>query len=328
MNQNYEHCPDCTAGFSRREFVRTVGTAAIAAAATPLSLTGRSALAAPTKTSSAETAVKRLFDSLSADQAKTICLPFGHELRSRISANWDITEPLIGSDFYNDEQRVLIKQIVKGVTSEDGYERLLKQMDDDSGGLEQYTCAIFGEPGTDQFQWELTGRHLTLRADGNSVPGAAFGGPIVYGHGLENPKQNLFHYQTRQVNEVFDALDPRHRKQALLKEAPDESAFPLQGAEGTFPGVAVSELSSDQKELVQSVVRTLLAPYRKEDVDEVTSILKEGGGLERLHMAFYESGDLENDHVWDIWRVEGPSFVWHFRGAPHVHAYINIGMKS
>jgi hypothetical protein len=44
-------------------------------------------------------------------------------------------------------------------------------------------------------------------------------------------------------------------------------------------------------------------------------------------MAFYEQGDLEGDKVWDIWRLEGPSFVWHFRGAPHVHAYINIAQR-
>jgi len=329
MSQTSESCPDCAATYSRREFVRTVGTAAVAAAAAPLAVTGRSALAAPTKSSPAETAVKQLFDSLSAEQAKIICLPFDHESRFRISANWDVTEPEIGSDFYTGEQRVLIKEILKNVTSEDGYERILKQMDDDSGGLDQSYCALFGEPGTDQFEWELTGRHLTIRADGNSVPGAAFGGPIVYGHGEEeDPRKNLFYYQTKQVNEVFQALDPRHRKQALLKQAPDENVVPLQGAEGTFPGVAVSELSSDQKDLVESVVRTLLAPYRKEDVDEVAAILKDGGGLHRLHMAFYQEGDLNDDRVWDIWRVEGPSFVWHFRGAPHVHAYINIGVKS
>ena len=39
-------------------------------------------------------------------------------------------------------------------------------------------------------------------------------------------------------------------------------------------------------------------------------------------------GDLKNDKVWDIWRIEGPTFVSHFRGAPHVHAYINVGLKS
>ena len=72
-------------------------------------------------------------------------------------------------------------------------------------------------------------------------------------------------------------------------------------------------------------IQVLLAPYRAEDVDEVMEILKATGGVEKLHMAFYQQGDLQSDKVWDIWRVEGPSFVWHFRGAPHVHAYINIG---
>jgi hypothetical protein len=57
-------------------------------------------------------------------------------------------------------------------------------------------------------------------------------------------------------------------------------------------------------------------------------ILKKGGGLDQLRMAFYREGDLGKDQTWDIWRVEGPSFVWHFRGAPHVHAYINIGIKE
>jgi hypothetical protein len=45
-------------------------------------------------------------------------------------------------------------------------------------------------------------------------------------------------------------------------------------------------------------------------------------------MAFYQEEDLESDKVWDIWRVEGPTLVCHFRGAPHVHAYINVGVKS
>lgn len=328
MKLNTSACPDCSSDLSRREFVRTVSTAAIAAAATPWAVSRGSALAAPTKNSAAETHVKRLFDSLSEQQASVICLPFDHQLRSKISANWGVTDPAIGSDFYTDEQRTLIKEILKGATSEDGYERLLKQMDEDSGGLDQYHCAIFGEPGSDKFEWELTGRHLTIRADGDSVDGAAFGGPIVYGHGQEDPNQNLFHFQTKQVNEVFGALDERQRKTALLKQAPRENQVPLQGREGTFPGLAVGEMSSDQKELVESVVRVLLAPYRQEDVDEAMAVLKAGGGFDQLHMAFYETGDLNDDRVWDIWRVEGPSFVWHFRGAPHVHAYINIGVKS
>ena len=56
--------------------------------------------------------------------------------------------------------------------------------------------------------------------------------------------------------------------------------------------------------------------------------MKAGGGLDALHMAFYEAGDIGKDQEWDIWRLEGPNFVWHFRGAPHVHAYVNISQKA
>ena len=199
--------------------------------------------------------------------------------------------------------------------------------DDVGGGFGAYHVAMFGKPGSGQFEWELTGRHLTIRADGDCVKNMAFGGPIVYGHGEPNPKKNLFHYQTKKAYEVFNALDAKHVEKALLAKAPPEGAVPLQGKAGSFPGVSVGELSSDQKELVEQTIKTLLAPYREEDVAEALTVLKSGGGLDRLHMAFYQNGDLNKDEVWDIWRVEGPSFVWHFRGAPHVHTYINIGTK-
>jgi hypothetical protein len=41
-------------------------------------------------------------------------------------------------------------------------------------------------------------------------------------------------------------------------------------------------------------------------------------------LAFYRRGDIGDDGVWDNWRLEGPSFVWHFRGAPHVHVWVNV----
>jgi hypothetical protein len=45
-------------------------------------------------------------------------------------------------------------------------------------------------------------------------------------------------------------------------------------------------------------------------------------------MAFYKAWDLGHDEEWDIWRLEGPTFVWHFRGSPHVHAYVNIAREA
>ena len=316
-------CPECSdcGSIDRRRFVKLGGAAVVGAASLEL-FDAPATHAAPSASSAAETVVGRLYKSLSDQQKQAICLPFDHESRSRISANWHVADVNIGDDIFTKEQKQLVDQILRGITSEDGYERLVRQMEDDSGGLDSYSMAIFGEPGSGLFQWEMTGRHLTMRADGNSVDKAAFGGPLVYGHGEGEPSKNLFHYQTQMANEVFRA------QSALLKKAPRETAVQLQGPDGVFPGIGVDQLTDDQRELLASTFKALLAPYREDDVNEVMTILKASGGLEQLHMAFYQERDLNSDGIWDIWRVEGPSLVWHFRGAPHVHAYINIGVTA
>ena len=331
------YCPDCDQNVSRRRFLATVGGAALAAGSAPLLAVPRSAAAAPTAQSHAETAVKALYETLSETQRKVVCFPFDHELRSTINANWQITKPKIADDFYTNEQRDLADKIFRGVTSEDGYERFLKQMEDDAGGFGRYSMALFGEPGTGKFEWELTGRHLTMRADGDSVDNVAFGGPIVYGHGEGDSKVglpgNVFYYQLKKANEVFQALDGKQREKALQPKAPPEGRVPIQGEGRRYPGIAIGELSEDQKELVEDTIKVILAPYREADVEEAVQLLKVGGGLDKLHLAFYKTDnggkpDLGEDGEWEIWRLEGPTFVWHFRGQPHVHTYVNIGKKS
>ena len=309
---------------NRRSFIRRAGAGLVAGAAAPALMDLDYLRAAMANSNSPTGAIRQFYASLSDEQLLTLCFPFDDRRRQRINANWHITEPIIGEEFYSDEQRVLINQILKNITSEDGYERLVQQMDEDSGGVESYSVAIFGDPENGKFEWEMTGRHLTLRADGDSVDRTAFGGPLVYGHGEENPTENMYYAQTQQVNEVFKALDAKQAEAALLPKAPRETKVRIQGPEGEFAGVHVADLSSDQQELVESTVKNLLAPYRAEDVNEVMSILKAGGGLDSLRMAFYQQGDLNDDRVWDMWRIEGPSFVWNFRGSPHVHAYINV----
>lgn len=323
--------PECDEGLSRRDFVRRVTGAAVAGGLLPFVATSRTALANPSSKSTAETAVKRFYDSLDESQKKVICFPFDHELRTKINANWAITKPKI-EEFFTKGQQATLDEIFRGVVSADGYDRFKKQMEDDGGGFGNYHVAVFGAPGSGQFEWELTGRHVTLRADGDSVGGTAFGGPIIYGHGAGDSEKglpgNVFYYQTQKANEVFKALDGTQRKAALVAKAPKESAVKVQGRSGHFPGLSVGDLSADQKGLVQSVMKVILAPYREEDVDEAIAIMKDGGGLDALHMAFYEAGDLGKDQEWDIWRLEGPTLVWHFRGAPHVHTYVNITKKA
>lgn len=335
--QRSKICPECgeeASGLTRRDFVKSIGAAAAVASTSVLSTLAATpkAVAADPPKALPESLVKRLYESLNEKQKEVVCLPWEHAARTRISANWAITKPKI-EEFFDAEQKQLVRDIFRGCTSEDGYQRFLKQMSDDynghPNGLEQYHIALFGKPGDmGKFQWVMTGRHVTIRCDGNFDDGTAFGGPMIYGHGAGDSKKglpgNVFYYQTLRSNEVFNMLDGKQRKRALLEKAPQEAAVLLQGPGGRFPGIELASLSKDQKELVHKVMHDLLAPYRDADVKEALGCLKTGGGLDQLHLAFYKDKDIGSDEIWDIWRLEGPTFVWHFRGAPHVHTYVNI----
>ncbi len=317
-------CPDCRS-VDRRDFLSAVAAGAAAASALPL--LGSQAHAAPKRDSKAEQAVGRLYESLTPSQRKEMALGWDDPRRTKISANWKITNATIGT--FSQDQQAIIEEIVAGITSADGHGRMKKQMEMDYGGMDKFAIAIFGKPEDDNFAFELTGRHLTLRADGDTTPGAAFGGPLIYGHGAPgNSDKNLYWYQTQQANEVFKALDADQRKQALLARSPQESAVELRDKGATIPGIAGKDLSSDQKELVQKTLGVILAPYRDEDVAEALECLKAGGGVDSLRMSFFQGGDLDDDGIWDVWRLESPTVVCHFRGAPHVHAYINIATRS
>lgn len=337
-------CPDCDVmegSVDRRDFLRSVGATAAATAASgvPLFATAR-AVAAPSPNSPAETAVKALYDSLNDQQRKTVCFDYDFVdpsrglLRTRVSNNWQITKPHIRSDFYTKQQQTIIHDIFRGVLNPQWYTRFLKQLKDDTGGKPwgaDQSLAIFGKPGGDKFEFVMTGRHMTVRADGHSDPHMAFGGPIFYGHAAsgfdEKPGHpgNIFWEQGRRANLIYQMLNAKQQEAALVTgKRPRESAIAFQGARGKFPGIPVRELAKDQQSELQKVLMLLLEPYRKEDQDEALVCLRKQGGLEKCSLAFYQDADLGDDKEWDNWRLEGPSFVWYFRGSPHVHVWVNV----
>ncbi len=338
-------CPDCDARdlpVSRRHFLRAAGAgAALAAAAGSLSTRPFAAPSAPpaeaTAAKAPETAVKALFDSLTDRQRKAVCFDWDHVdpnrglLRTRIAANWRITEPAVKSDFYTAEQQQLIRAIYEGILQPEWHERFDKQLADDDGGFGvRQRIAVFGQPGSGKFQFVLTGRHMTIRCDGDSADHVAFGGPIFYGHAAsgftEKPDHpgNIFWHQAVAANDLYTMLDAPQQKDALLPKAPRESAVGFQGPGAELPGIPIRELSDDQRQKAQEILRKLIEPYRQSDRDEVVACLKKHGGLDACSLAFYKRPDLGGDGVWDVWRLEGPAFVWHFRGSPHVHTWVHV----
>jgi hypothetical protein len=326
--------------FNRRDFMRS--TAGGAAATVLAGGLGQTALARELlATKPSETYVKLLYESLTEKQRKEMCFDWGQVtgdrgvLRTHISNNWRITRPGILSNFYTSDQQALIRQVFEGMLNPDWIERFDKQLQDDMGGYgKAQSIAIFGQPGEGKFEFVLSGRHLTLRCDGNTTEHVAFGAPIVYGHSVtpyyEKPAHpgNVFWHQAKAANEVYQMLDGEQRKQALAPEAPDEGLIAFQGKKGNFPGVPIAAMSGDQKAAIQGVLQKLIEPFRKTDRDEVLASLKSQGGLDQCSLCFYRRDDLGDDGVWDNWRIEGPSFVWHFRGAPHVHVWVHVADDS
>lgn len=339
MNQDRNDCPDCAEGMDRRGFLHTVGAAALTATAGGV-LLPRRASAAPTPTSAAETAVKALYDTLTPEQRKAVCFAWDHKdparglLRTHVSNNWHITSQTIDSNFYTPKQKGIVFDIFKGIFNPEWHAKLLKQLKDDNNGKPfgaDQNIAIFGVPGEGKFELVMTGRHMTCRADGNSENHVAFGGPIFHGHAASgfNEKvghpDNVFWHQAVAANKVYTLFDEKQKAKALLPKRPAESAVAFRGKDTVIPGLPVKEMSSDQKTELNKVLLSLLAPYRKEDVDEVNECLKAQGGLDACRLMFYREASLEDkESPWDNWRLEGPSFVWYFRGHPHVHIWINV----
>jgi hypothetical protein len=323
-----------TPGQERRAFLKTVGSVALAAGLGVARAPWHRADAAKNPNESAENFVQHLYESLNPEQKKALCFPFDHPLRREVGNNWHIVPQRIG-EFLNSDQQELVRQILRGITTEDGYERFEKQMKDDTNvGLGDYSCALFGQPG-ERLQWVLAGRHSTLRADGNSTSNAAFGGPIFYGHAVafeERPDHagNVWWHQARAANKVFEALDGKQREKALLETAPPDSekTVRLRGNVEAIPGLAGADMSADQLALLEATMQSLLDMFRAEDVKEVMECLKKNDGLKAAHVSFYKEEDIGNDGIWDIWRVEGPAFVWYFRGSPHVHTWVNIAHRG
>jgi len=326
----------------RRQFIEIAGKSTLAAG-TAACLPTLYAQAKPTSNDSQpESLVKVLYESLSPKQREDICFNWNYQgkkrglLRTRISNNWNITEQTLNSGYFSKDQQAIVRSIFEGLYNPEWHERIDQQLEDDSDGYgEQNSIAIFGEPGGEDFEFVLTGRHMTIRCDGNSADHVAFGGPIFYGHAGEGFDEeahhpgNVFWSQAQEANKLYQALDGKQQKLALVKQGlPDEDQVSFRGAGGKFQGIPIAELTSDQRERVQEVVRKLTEPFRQSDQDEAIACLKAQGGIDTCNLAFYQQEDIGNDGVWDNWRLEGPSFVWHYRGAPHVHVWVNVASDA
>ena len=337
-------CPDCS-GVPRRDFLRAVGAsaAALAVAAvfpptSPLSPLSVARAARLKKQAEAESLVFELYKSMGADQRKKLVLPWDAGLTKTTPAarlgthNAPVGKTIIGEE-YDKKQGELLHKLFKSLCNgEEGYERLSRHKDfDASGAFENIGATIYGEPAEGKkFSLVFAGHHITLRCDGDSEANYAFGGPLYYGHTPNGYNaKNVFNYQTKIVGDVFESLTADQRKIGVLagKWKDGVASVQLPAKDAKLPGIGYASLGKEQQELTRKVMKELVAPYRKEDGDEVMEIIAANGGFEKLSLAFYEEVKPTAKEPWTFWRLEGPGFVWSFRALPHVHTFVNINSK-
>ncbi|HYT89227.1 MAG TPA: DUF3500 domain-containing protein [Gemmataceae bacterium] len=352
MQENAKvHCPECddlverAEPLDRRGFMRAVGgTAAAIATVGGLTATVPAVLAQPPATPAASTGprpaeelIRELYTSLSADQRANVVKPWNHgaENGQGTPTRQRMYNAALGrriGQVYTRPQQELCQRILRAIASdENGYRQLTRNGTfDGSRSFEACGADIFGDPNNGQFAWVFSGHHITVRCDGNSEPGAAFGGPMYYGHSPDGySARNCFNYQTQSVMSVFEALSEAQRRVAVVDGSPGEHErsilFRPRGER--HPGISSGELNQAQRRLVETVMRTILSPYRREDADEVMEVVRRNGGLERIHLAFYREDGAPANERWHFWRLEGPGFVWNYRVLPHVHTYVNISSQ-
>ena len=298
---------------SRRDFVKVVSAVAMAPALG----------AAP-----AETPVARLYASLSVEQKVKLCFPFDHPLKTVFRDNWKIVEPTIGD--LDKKQQALCREVFQSVCTDEGLERFDRQMREDDGGFAKYHVALFGQPGTDKpFEWVLTGRHVTLRADGNHTQRVGFGGPIFYGHGapVDRDDSNVWWSQCLKANALLATFNGKQRAQALVTKAQAGRARVALLRGQNHPadiGLSVVALDARQKTMIRGLLQELIRPFRGFDAAEVLSCLNTDAGTDALRLSFYEEAKLGPGDVRPVWKLEGPAFAWYFHGTPHVHAWLTL----
>jgi hypothetical protein len=353
LDKQDERCPECDAlapaddGLSRRVFMKAVGGTAVTLAglqAVPKAVSHAfgdppTTPAQPATPKPAESLIRELFSGMSAAQKRDAVFAWNHgATATQPAARLRFYNAAMGrtiGDVYTPAQQQLVERILRSIASDDNGMRQLTRGGtyDMSQSLQRCGANIFGDPtGNQQFCWLFTGHHLTVHCDGNSEPNTAFGGPMYYGHSPNGySERNIFNYQTRAVRGLFDALNGAQQTRAVLNVAPNvpgELLPSVRFRDQGYPGLPVSDMTADQRGLVQTVMRTVLSPYRREDADEAMDLIRRNGGMERIHVAFYKDADSTDAEPWHFWRLEGPGCVWNYRVLPHVHTFVNIALRA
>lgn len=275
-----------------------------------------------------------LYAGLIAAGQDEACLAYEHPLRQYYNRGLPTNGPWV--TFLPYEVRHLVVDLVHASLSEKGRGRVLKEQYMDWLGLHATKVLCFGDPNEPPYQIHLSGPHLYLRIGGRSDENVAFGGAQVWGdqHGNSTVglPGNVYRDQLLLGQALFAGLPKPMRTAARMTKAPVQTAIDIQGPKGRFEGIPVGEMPAMSRAQVRDFITAILNSYAEPDAAYAWECIEANGGVETFHAADYDidhqGGRRAGDGASQIFRLESPAAVFHWRGEPHLHAFLNVVMDG
>ncbi len=289
------------------------------------------------------TVLARFEATLSDGQRRHLYRPWDHPVRQLTNTIALFETPHMGT-LLDARQYVLAEALYTRMLSARGVADFANTVGLE-GRLPGCALTLFGDPASGARQAMIHGGHILLRGGGATPEGGALGGAIAYGQQIGNGRfkieGNAFAYHGDAANALYAALDPALQSAAWVPRPPHELTVQAQGNDGRFAGAALAQASDGALERARELLEACLGEYPEADRREAWSCIEANGGVEALHIAYYESKGFYADGAvfasldpaeraarpppyWQVWRIEGPGTVIHFKGHPHLHAYVNI----
>ena len=288
-------------------------------------------------------AANNLWASLSAEQKLKAGFDFTDDLRH----DWHfIPRPRKGLTLkeMSGDQRALAGGLLASGLSQSGYikagtimslEQILFSIEQGKGPVrdpELYFFNIFGKPGsTDPKQpwgWRVEGHHLALNFTIVGDQGIA-GGPTFMGTNpaevKDGPRKGLrvLGEEEDLARKLVKSLNDDQKKKGITQaEAPkDILSLALRKASPLEPaGIMMTDLTSEQKELVNSIITLYAERLRPElAANDLAKVFK--AGVDKIGFAWAGGLELGQPHYY---RIQGPTFLIEYdntqNNANHVHS--------
>jgi hypothetical protein len=288
-------------------------------------------------------AARNLWASLTSEQKQKI----GFDFKDPLRYDWHfIPRPRKGLPLkeMSGEQKALAHALLASGMSSTGFvkaetiislEQVLQSIEQGRGPVrdtELYFFNIFGNPNSTSAKlpwgWRVEGHHLALNftivGDKGCVGGPTFMGSNP-GEVKSGPRQGLRILADEEdiARKLVKSLDESQRKKAVVQqEAPKEiltlaarKASPLQPA-----GILMTDLNSDQKELLNSIIVLYAERLRPElAANDLGKIMK--AGVDKIGFAWAGGLERGNPHYY---RIQGPTFLIEYdntqNDANHIHS--------